>query len=363
MSECSAAYRLARDELIECLSLIQLEIVELRRLTAPLKDVQVIPDEATLRPVAEAVTRLATQRDALAAPLAQSPTLGAIAAAAVETLRRRIDATRRDAAALDPASLPADSAAFRAAVTLARTRLDEAYDASLELTVPYQARTLLSDRRVGKPLAFIDVFARGQAPSAERRTEMLQELALRAGYLNEGVIDVSRGIIWRRSGSAAIRLLSCLSPIVFAAVAAGLLLLISDVAETPRLDDRSVVFDSYVIVLLGTVAHLLVENVKLSQAADSPILAIGDFVDWLHLRWASIGATFFAIVVAVIGLRLTLPEESLKPGWQTTLLFFFAGYSVDSVAGIFLNRFGTAAPTAVGAVTAAIQPPPDNGTS
>ena len=101
------------------------------------------------------------------------------------------------------------------------------------------------------------------------------------------------------------------------------------------------------------------ENVKLSQARETPILAIGEFVDWLHLRWAGIGGTFFAILVTVLGLRLTLDEETLAGGWETTLLFFFAGYSVDSVAGIFLTRFGTAAKGGVAAVTARIKPAED----
>jgi hypothetical protein len=109
-------------------------------------------------------------------------------------------------------------------------------------------------------------------------------------------------------------------------------------------------------VLLGVVAHLLVENVKLSQARETPILAIGALVDWLHLRWAAIGGTFFAILVTVLGLRLTLDEETLEEGWETTLLFFFAGYSVDSVAGIFLTRFGTSAKGGVASVVALLKP-------
>jgi hypothetical protein len=62
---------------------------------------------------------------------------------------------------------------------------------------------------------------------------------------------------------------------------------------------------------------------------------VSSWLDWLHLRWASIALSFFPVIVTVLGLRLTH-----HTGWPTV---FFAGYGVDSVAGLFLTRFDAAA--------------------
>jgi hypothetical protein len=102
--------------------------------------------------------------------------------------------------------------------------------------------------------------------------------------------------------------------------------------------------NAYLLVLLGMVAHLLIENLKQFQANTTPV-AIGAFLDWLHLRWVAIAYSFVPVVVTVVGLLVTVGFDGDK-----ALLYFFAGYSIDSVAGVFLTRFGTAAASGVAKV-------------
>jgi hypothetical protein len=353
-----ALYERARDRLVRQISLVQFEVAELRKALVPVKDAKAVPPAEELEAIASSIESLTTLAAALQAPLDESPRLAALAAAAVEALDRNIAAAARDAAALDPANAPADAAAARAAAVSLAERIAAVDDACLVLVVPYRVRMMLRSRRVGRALPFLEVFD-GEPPPAERRATMLKQLEAMGSYLAEGVVDVNRELIWRKSGSAATRALSALSPVLFAALGALVLIAISSL---PSLDDSPLgngaeVLEAYVVVTMGVAVHLLVENVKLSQEQNAPILAIGEFVDWLHLRWAGIGSTFFAILVTVIGLRLTFDAEALNKGWETTLLYFFAGYSVDSVAGIFLQRFGTSAKAGVSGLLSRVRAP------
>jgi hypothetical protein len=109
-----------------------------------------------------------------------------------------------------------------------------------------------------------------------------------------------------------------------------------------KLPDRAVagltapeLLGAYLLVLAGAVLHLVVENVKQGQSGNVPILAIGDGLECLHLRWAGLGLSFLPVLVTVIGLRIL--GAGNDPDELT--VYVFAGYSVDSVSGLFLTRF------------------------
>jgi hypothetical protein len=351
-------YERARDRLIEYLTLIYVDVRELRRRLTAVKVIDTVPAAGDLTAIAEAAGRMQKQADALSGPINESAKLGAMAAAEIEMLRRAIATLRGDLAALDPGSPPADATSANAAANLALTNLEKVRDATDELTVPYQARELLSRRRVGRAVPFAEVFHPDDPPSAERRKALLTQLEAAGSYLNNGVVDIAREILWRKSVSPVVRGLSACSAVAFAVLAALVLLVISSL---PQLDgkplgDNSQVLWAYLIVLFGAAMHLAVETLKQSQQDDSPILPMGELVDWLHLRWASIGWSFFYVIVTVVGLRLTVKPDVAKDDWDAALIYFFAGYSVDSVAGIFLQRFGTSAKAGVARVTALLTP-------
>jgi len=354
-------YAEARDRLIAQLTQAQGDADAIRKLLAPFKDADVVPASEQLERLSTRIRHLRGRLQPMQAALADSARLDALAARRLDELRHRLAALDDDASALSAPRTRGDLTAFRAAARVVQDHLDEADDTMLRLTIGHRVREQLHCLRVGRSLDFKQMFPADRLPAKEQRTAMLEQLERDNCYLDEGVVDVRREIIWRRSGSAAVRTVSALSPIAFA-VLGWLVLWVATMLRFPdelRLDDASELLRAYVLVLFGVAAHLLVENVKLSQDRSVPILAIGEFVDWLHLRWAAIGATFFFVVVTVVGIRATNVVGDI----DEALLYFFAGYSVDSVAGVFLNRFGTAARAGVTTVSAAIGAPAAGGAS
>ncbi len=328
----------------------------LRKQLAALKEAETAPAAATLDDIATKIAEIAALADSLDKPLDENAQLYELAVVEVTRLRTGIEAVGSavESLASDP---PPTAAAARGTATVALEKLTVVDERCQDLLVPHLVRARLANMTVGRPLEFVEIF--GDAPpSLERRTALLKELAALGSYVDQGVVDVNRQIIWRKSGNATIRTLSALSPLLFAGLSILLLLGIGSLGllDDSPLDDGRNLAEAFVVVLLGVVAHLFVENVKLSQAQDAPILAIGDFIDWLHLRWAGIGGTFVSILITVIGMQLAVDKDPLDSGWDTASLYFFAGYSIDSVAGIFLTRFGTSATGGVSGLLARLNP-------
>jgi len=258
-----------------------------------------------------------------------------------------------------PRSSPA-AASWRRCDRARTNHLDKAYDAILELVVPYYVRRQLHSLGVGSALLLATVYShnRLRLPPLERRRELVTWLESQRTELAEGIVDVAHERIWRKSSNAFARGVSYTAPVVFALLG-GVIAWIATLLALPaglHLDEFREVLTAYVLVLAGVVLHLIVENVKQFQSQAVPIVAIGHLLDWLHLRWAAIAWTFFLVLVTVVGLRASLDIEA-----EDNLLYLLAGYSIDSVAGIFLTRFGTAAASGVSRLHALVGAAPPTG--
>ncbi len=180
-----------------------------------------------------------------------------------------------------------------------------------------------------------------------------------------GAIDVKQGLLYKVSPNPWFRLFTYLSPVLFFFVTAGLLIGISalhgvfgsgfpvQVWGVVRKPGGAAVFSwhkllgPYLLVMAGVVAHLVVENIKQGQAGVQ-ILAMNDLLTWLTLRWVGLALSYLPVIVVVVGLSVLGVGGS---GHDLTL-WLAAGYSVDSVAGLILNRFdtGSSALTAVNTI-------------
>ena len=208
-----------------------------------------------------------------------------------------------------------------------------------DLLLPYRLKIQLHELRVGQSVDFKKDYE-DELPKIDDRVALLTELSRRSQSFREGVFDVPGQRVWRRSASAAWRAVTCLAIPVFAVLVGGGLAAASLLPlEEWHLDDAGDVLAAYGLVLAGVLAHLVVENIKQAQAKTVPIIAIGETIDWLHLRWAGLLWSFAPVVVVVVGLLAMGTQVS----GEEALVFFFGGYSVDSVAGTFLTRFGTTA--------------------
>jgi hypothetical protein len=346
-----ASYEAARDRLIARLSESAADITALRGVIEPMQAATAVPDFADFHVRGKELrARVEPMREALR----ESPALDAVAAKAVDGLDRAVRAAANEAEKL---TSDADLATVRSAAVAVTNHLDTAYDAILGLFVPYYVREQLHTLGVGRALLLATVYSDHELrlPSQERRLELLARLENDRSYMDEGIVDVEHERIWRKSSSRAARAASYAAPIVFAVLGGGLAWLATklELPEGLGLDDFSELLTAYVLVLAGVAAHLIVENVKQFQAKAVPVVAIGRLLDWLHLRWAAIAWTFFLVLVTVVGLRASLDIEA-----KDNLLYLFAGYSIDSVAGIFLTRFGTAAASGVSRLHALIGAPP-----
>lgn len=195
--------------------------------------------------------------------------------------------------------------------------------------------------RIGKTATFDSVFA-DEIPDPDDRRALLAYLSEHPAAIH-GVIDVGRGLVFRTSQSAKVRLATYLTPLLAAAAGALVVLAVGnldnwlDISDWPAgLSDPRTLLTAYFFVLLGAVVHVGVESLKQQRfGAGTSFLALDDILDWMHIRYLSISASVLWIFVGVFGLALTTTDI----GWGTA---FLVGYSLDSIGGLFLQRFGQA---------------------
>ena len=209
------------------------------------------------------------------------------------------------------------------------------------LTIPHRLNLHLESVRVGKALDFHAAFA-DEVPDAGDRTLLLQYLADHPASV-EGVVDVGRGLVFRVAPDLRTRLLTYVVPPLAAVAGALLVLALGQVDDWLNLDDwpsglasSSALLTGYLFVLAGAVAHVAVEALKQQRfASGSSFLALDDVLSWLHIRYFSIAASVLWVLIGLIGLAVTTDELN----WATA---FFVGFSLDSIGGLFLQRFGDA---------------------
>jgi hypothetical protein len=216
--------------------------------------------------------------------------------------------------------------------------------ATVEFCAITEVNAALAGIRSGKSLGLDAQFSALLSSSSDR--DRLFAYLERSEQRIEGIIDAKSRLAYRTPPTPALRLLACVSPLLFFTIGGGLLLLVSRFdnwgfgpgAKWP-LTHGSQLLGAYLLLAGGAVGHLLVENAKLLQSKQVPILAIGDLLTWLELRWAGLAWTFLIMVVSVIGLRYAGVSSNAReiPVWLAS------GYSLDSIAGLVLTRFDTAA--------------------
>ena len=239
-------------------------------------------------------------------------------------------------------------ASTMAAIADTEARLERIEADAASLTVGNRLSEHLQLMGVGKALDFDAAFA-DEVPDPDKRQRLLEWLAAYEHGFG-GVVDVGRGLVYKVSRSKFWRVMSYLSPLIFALLAGGFLFLVGSLdnlgvglADDWHLNNRGQLVSAYLLVLAGAILHLVVENIKQKQSEEVPILAIGDALEWLHLRWAGIALSLIPVVIVVIGLRVMgVGEDESDLG-----LYLAAGYSVDSIAGLFLTRFDTGAKKAL----------------
>lgn len=188
-------------------------------------------------------------------------------------------------------------------------------------------------------------------PDDSDRVRLLRRIENQSAKM-PAVVDVTRERVYKKSKEGAIVAMTTVAPFVFWGLGLLALFGISKIEGLPKdwnlsgAPFRQTLFPAYLFLSLGVVAHLLIENIKQESIQIAPVLPLNHTIDWLHLRWAGIMQTICFAVIAVVGLLiagLTISLTSDAASEKQILLWMAAGYSLDSVIGVLLNRFGVAA--------------------
>jgi hypothetical protein len=249
-----------------------------------------------------------------------------------------------------------------------RARLDEVDAAAT--TMMWQAALVTMPPRINAHLKTLDVG--GQLDFGEAFSDELPTEAARKRYLGilrshpgslTGEVDAERGVIYKaahgpRRIASYLLLLALVGPLalVFINFAARGSLELGIPADwlLKGANRQAELWSAYVFVVLGVVFHLLVEAIKQAQrSTNKAFLALGHWLTWIHVREMSLAITILTMWVIPIGLALTLSNQRI--GVETA---FFAGYSIDSIIGVFLTRFDGLAKTSSEAVLTRIRPAP-----
>jgi hypothetical protein len=209
------------------------------------------------------------------------------------------------------------------------------------LTVADRLNGHLATVRIGKAIGFDAAFS-DELPNADDRREILKYLADHPGSVS-GVIDVARGLVFRVSQSRKVRLATYAAPLLAAAAGAGVVVIAGELDNWLNLSgwphgmrNASALLTGYFFVLIGALVHVAVETLKQQRfSAGTSFLALDDLLDWVHIRYLSISASVLWVLVGIFGLA----ASSTSINWTTA---FFVGYSIDSLGGLFLQRFGQA---------------------
>jgi len=210
---------------------------------------------------------------------------------------------------------------------------------------------------VGGQLDFGEAFS-DELPTAPARRRFLQILKSHPGSVT-GEVDVERGVIYK-AATGPRRIFSYVLLVLLVGPGAWLFIGFLTAGSswlgvpatwlfaTNRHDE---LWAAYLFVVAGVLFHLLVEAVKQAQrSTDQAFLALGHWLTWIHVRETSLAITVLTMWMVPIGLALTLPAKIDVP------TAFFAGYSIDSIIGIFLTRFDGLAKTSDDALLKRLRP-------
>jgi hypothetical protein len=211
-----------------------------------------------------------------------------------------------------------------------------------QLSLSPRINETLENLRIGQPLDFEFKFGDELPKSPELRKRLFLELAQEAGVIESGVVDAERGVIYKVASSRNRQRLSVVwlaAAVVIGGVVLPLVLARAGTVISPwplQETDWKRLLADYAMILIGSAAHLAIAALKSARSQTRPSFqAVNDWILWLHARhtaiWWSIGYVWLGYVLL---LSFGLP----KLDWQSA---FFAGYSIDSVMDVFLDRFQT----------------------
>lgn len=227
-----------------------------------------------------------------------------------------------------------------AAIPLLLPMLDSVVYKCESLTLSPRVNDILANLRVGQGVRFLSIFDDELPASVELKQKLFVGLVEQSGSITNGYLDEDNRIIWRVAASRARQWWSVIRLGLLFLVGFGLLLLacwlgtaFSMEGWPFRLDDVRARMLALGLVFVGGFIHLIIAALKDARAQSQPLRSPwNDWVLWLHARESRLAASILTLFVGYAGLS----SASTSLSWQTA---FFAGYSIDSVIDVVLDRF------------------------
>lgn len=213
------------------------------------------------------------------------------------------------------------------------------------ITVPPRANDNLKAMRVGQRMNFHEEFE-DELPSKDARDKILGWM-VRHPATYSGVADLTSGTVVKASTSGVRRALSW--PL-WLLPAAGLITLAAntqevlgflDVGSEPfrAIEDR-VFMLGIISSYLGATAHVFIAALKqqrrLDVKQDNSFTAMGNAALWVHVN--ELYLLLYVVAIPVVAYTLFWSQ-----GEVDLIAAFFVGYSIDSLLGLWLDRFDAVA--------------------
>jgi hypothetical protein len=204
------------------------------------------------------------------------------------------------------------------------------------LTIPTRLNEWLKTTRPGYYIPFSTVFE-DELPNPADRQRLLNFLAWAPTVIENGIVDLDAGLIYRYSNQKKERLLSmlyvALAFVVFSGLVIGSCYL--GLPSWPLSSNNlTVMISGWLALLVGIIVHIGIGSIKRARerAGLPSILAFGEIQFQINARAGQIILKLFIALVGFFGLILASGIDNVS-----LLNSFLVGYSLDS----FVEMFGS----------------------
>lgn len=207
------------------------------------------------------------------------------------------------------------------------------------VTIPPRMKDHLKTLRPGYSLSFYKTF-KDELCTKEQSDRILKYLAEHPGYF-DGIVDLKNGVIYKAEPERN-RKWSYLR--IAGAILAGcvittvILLLLKNSGQFPGLSVFSDVWQIpllYTVLIGGGVVHIVIDAFKDMKSESSSLRAVEDWFLWIHIKESQILKGIIIIWFGFVFLALVFPKD------LNYVTAFVAGYSIDSLGDLFIDRFET----------------------
>jgi hypothetical protein len=217
--------------------------------------------------------------------------------------------------------------------------LDEVVYQCCEITIPDDLTYQLKLMPIGAALNFRDTYS-SELPAPAQRRRFLRYLDLYTGFV-AGLVDIENERIFRASDKRWRRAISVAGTMAFALIGFGLVALAcyfggsgGQADKWPFTADRlRQHLSAYAFLLLGSVAHVVINLLKQDRVASASPLYLYDWILRIHVRETSYFLSALSLWLGAFAMAFLFPGGA---GWKTA---FFLGYSYDSFMDLFIKRF------------------------